>query len=115
VLLTEVRLRATAADVEVELDGQVLFAECLPGVGEGFGFQSPVQRGQVGRRRGGHAEHELGAGRVANYAAPDGVDTVVASDFPGQGAGEGGGGSLVVPCSLAPGRVMSPARSVETS
>jgi hypothetical protein len=35
-------LRLTAADVEVELNGQVLFAECLPGVGEGFGFQSPV-------------------------------------------------------------------------
>jgi hypothetical protein len=77
-------LMVTAADVEVELNGQVLFAECLPGVGEGFGFQPAVQRAQVGRRLGGDAEHELGAGGVANYAAPDGVDAVVASDFAGE-------------------------------
>ena len=41
-------LGGSAADVEVELDGQVSFAECLPGMGEGFGFYAAVQGVQVG-------------------------------------------------------------------
>jgi len=52
-----------AADIGGGLNRQVLLAECLPGVGEGFGFQPPVQRGQVGRRSDGDAEYELRAGR----------------------------------------------------
>src|SRR6202034_2429940 len=63
---------AAAAHVEVELDREVLLAECLAGVGEGFGFQPLVQRAQVGRWCGGDTEYELRAGRVANDAAPDG-------------------------------------------
>jgi hypothetical protein len=41
-------LGGPAADVEVELDGQVGLAECLPGMGEGFGFYAAVQGVQVG-------------------------------------------------------------------
>jgi hypothetical protein len=32
----------------VELDGQVGLAECLPGMGKGFGFYAAVQGVQVG-------------------------------------------------------------------
>ena len=41
-------LGGPAADVEVELDGQVGLAECLPGMGKGFGFYAAVQGVQVG-------------------------------------------------------------------
>ena len=41
-------LGGPAADVEVELDGQVGLAECLPGMGNGFGFYAAVQGVQVG-------------------------------------------------------------------
>ncbi len=42
------RLGGSAVDAEVELDGQVSLAECLPGVGEGFSFDALMQGVQVG-------------------------------------------------------------------
>jgi hypothetical protein len=42
------RSGGSAADAKVELDRQVSLAECVPGVGEGFGFDALVQGVQVG-------------------------------------------------------------------
>src|SRR6202034_2884337 len=64
-------LRATAADVEVELNGQVLSAECLAGVGEGLGFQPLVQCAQVGRWRGGAVVLGAGQGDVPGPVGGD--------------------------------------------
>ncbi len=38
----------SAADDKVELDRQVGLTECVPGVGEGFGFDTLMQGVQVG-------------------------------------------------------------------
>src|ERR1700681_436625 len=42
------RSGGSAADAKVELYRQVSVAECLPGVGEGFGFDALMQGVQVG-------------------------------------------------------------------
>ena len=42
------RSGGSAADAKVELDRQVSLAECVPGVGEGFGFDALMQGVQVG-------------------------------------------------------------------
>jgi hypothetical protein len=60
-------------------------------VGEGFGFEAAVQRGQVGCLRGGDGEHDFQGAGVADYPALGGVDAVVAFDFSGEGAGESDG------------------------
>jgi hypothetical protein len=42
------RSGGSAADAEVELDRQAGLAECVPGVGECFGFDALVHGVQVG-------------------------------------------------------------------
>ena len=73
------------------MDRQISFPQCLPNMGKSFGFYAAVQGVQVGRLAGGDGDHNFRCAGVADDPAPGSIDAVVGPDFPGEGAGEGGG------------------------
>ena len=85
------RLGGSAADVEVELDGQAGVADGVADVAESFGFDALVEGAQVGGLAGGDGDDDFGVAGVADDPGPGGVHAVVGADFPGHRAGERGG------------------------